>query len=141
MEFLLIYLYVVATNIVAMSGSLMGVCLTVGGMLFVINLTFIPMVRADNMHDEDAIKAIDRVYVQIGRGIKICVISAVLTLFFVFFTPSVKQLGWIVGGGVAWNISQTEEAKKLPDNVLKTLNSFLEGVYEETGNVKDQPQD
>lgn len=42
--------------------------------------------------------------------------------------PSRTDLAWIVGGAGAIHLAQTEEAQKLPDNVLRAMNSFLEGV-------------
>lgn len=44
------------------------------------------------------------------------------------FIPGETRLMKIVGIGSAYHLTQTDEAKKLPDNVLKAVNSFLEGV-------------
>ena len=44
--------------------------------------------------------------------------------------PSTKDLQYIIGGAVAIEIVKSEEARKLPDNVLKSVNTFLEGFNE-----------
>lgn len=57
--------------------------------------------------------------------------SCIITVIFLLVTcliPTKEEIAWIVGGSVAYNLSQTEEAQKLPENTLKALNSFLEGV-------------
>jgi len=46
--------------------------------------------------------------------------------------PSKSDLTYIVGGASLWSVAQTEEAQKLPSNVLKALNTVLESVQEET---------
>lgn len=44
--------------------------------------------------------------------------------------PSKEDLMWIIGGAGAIHVAQSDEARKLPDNVLRAMNSFLEGVGE-----------
>lgn len=44
--------------------------------------------------------------------------------------PDKEELAWIIGGATAVSIATTEEAKKLPDNVFRAANTFLEGVAE-----------
>lgn len=51
-----------------------------------------------------------------------------VSLFLSAFLPGEKQLLRIVGIGAAYHLTQTDEAKKLPDNVLKAANTFLESV-------------
>lgn len=45
--------------------------------------------------------------------------------------PGKEEMAYIIGGGVALKISQTEEAQKLPENTLKALNRFLENIATE----------
>jgi hypothetical protein len=42
--------------------------------------------------------------------------------------PDTEDLKYIIGGAVAWNVAQTEEAQRLPENVLRAANSFLEKI-------------
>lgn len=47
--------------------------------------------------------------------------------------PSKEDLMWIIGGAGVIHVAQSDEARKLPDNVLRAMNSFLEGVGEPRG--------
>lgn len=40
--------------------------------------------------------------------------------------PSDSDLRYIIGGTALFNVSNTEEAQKLPENVLRAANNFLE---------------
>lgn len=48
----------------------------------------------------------------------------------VVLIPDKKDFYFIIGGSVALSLSQNEEAQKLPNNVLKALNAFLEETVE-----------
>lgn len=47
--------------------------------------------------------------------------------------PSYKQMAFIVGG--TW-VASSEEVQKLPDNVAKTVNSYLEQLNEDMDEEK-----
>jgi len=72
-----------------------------------------------------------RIYKEMAKSIKLYVI------FFACFSvinsaiPSKEEAAWIIGGSFAFDIAQTDEAQKLPDNVLRAVNNFLEDSVKE----------
>lgn len=66
-----------------------------------------------------------------GKWAKRYLICAACFLVVDSFYPDKEDLAFIFGGAIAVDIATTEEAQKLPDNLLKAANSFLEGVYTE----------
>ncbi len=56
-------------------------------------------------------------------------------LFMSSFIPSKEDIKYIIGGAAVWNsaeyLASSEEAKQIPDNILKAMNSFLEETQKE----------
>lgn len=48
----------------------------------------------------------------------------------ILIVPSKEDMYFILGGSALIAVGKTEEAKKLPDNVLKAANTFLEKLQE-----------
>lgn len=61
------------------------------------------------------------------RKLKTIIAVPIILLLFGIAIPSEKQLMFIAGGYFATN---NEEAKKLPENVLKAVNNFLKNIQE-----------
>lgn len=64
---------------------------------------------------------------------KVMASVAVICLLTSIFIPSKEQAIWIAGGHIATN---AEGIEKLPDNVVRAANAFLESV----SNEESQPQ-
>lgn len=113
MEFLLIYLYTVLEKFSVLAG------VTIFALLAGILITAIV-----TEYGEEADK-IKELFFRRWVFYTLAVCLALLVL-----TPSKKDVAWIIGGGVAYNVATTDEAKKLPDNVLGALNRFIESAEE-----------
>jgi hypothetical protein len=50
--------------------------------------------------------------------------------------PSRSDLAFIIGGHYA---THSAEAQKLPDNILKAMNAFLQGIQKEKNDTADTP--
>lgn len=48
------------------------------------------------------------------------------------FLPSIDKWKYIIGGAVLFNLAKTDEAQKLPTNILEAANVFLEKIKEES---------
>lgn len=63
---------------------------------------------------------------------KISSITAVILILFYIFIPSSTQLYAIYGiGGTIDYLKENKEAEKIPDNILKAANTFLENYTKE----------
>lgn len=60
------------------------------------------------------------------QSIKILTVLLILRMV----VPNKTEVGYIIGGSVVLNVASSSEAQKLPENVLKAANKFLEGVGE-----------
>lgn len=71
------------------------------------------------------------------KWIKYSIITLILSVMAKVFTPSTKDAYIIYGvGNTIDYLKSSEEAKKLPDNALKALNSYLESIKEENDSDK-----
>jgi len=68
------------------------------------------------------------------KRLKIIGYPTIALMFLGCLVPNSKDLQWIIGGSVAYSIATTDEAKKLPDNLLKSMNIFLENTFEQKDN-------
>lgn len=112
---LAIYLYLTLSNLV-------GVALifsAFGAAIFIA----IWIVACDRENGEDVEKWCAR---HIKKVLATVIILGVLNVMI----PSRSDLAWIIGGSAAYTTLTSDEAARLPDNVLKAANSFLEGVAE-----------
>lgn len=110
--------------------SLMTSALFVGFFFTIVSagVAIIFHLQAEDTHDEDRelrYSTISKYGWKWARGM---VILWLVSLFLSAFLPGEKQLLRIVGVGAAYHLTQTDEAKKLPDNVLKAVNTFLENA-------------
>lgn len=71
------------------------------------------------------------------KWIKYSLAILILSVIARIFTPSTKDAYIIYGvGNTIDYLKSSEEAKKLPDNALKALNSYLESIKEENDSDK-----
>ena len=77
------------------------------------------------MDDEEIPSAIKGAYTKLAKVI----IFVCLPIYLLF--PDKEDIAYIFGGTALISIAQTEEAQKLPDNILEAVNVFLEGVADE----------
>lgn len=71
------------------------------------------------------------------KWIKYFLTILILSVIAEVFTPSTKDAYIIYGvGNTIDYLKSSEEAKKLPDNALKALNSYLESIKEENDSDK-----
>jgi hypothetical protein len=121
--FILTWLYFSLQSLMK-SAMVVGFFFTIvsAGVAVVFNL------QAEDTHNEDRqlrYSTISKYGWKWARGM---VILWLVSLFLSAFLPGEKQLLRIVGVGAAYHLTQTDEAKKLPDNVLKAVNTFLENA-------------
>lgn len=74
----------------------------------------------------------------IKYGFKFTTIIVIICTFFDVTTPSEKQLYTIAGGYVATN---TQDVAKLPDNVVKAVNAWLEKATSYADDKKPEKKD
>ena len=71
------------------------------------------------------------------KWIRYSLATLILSVMAKVFTPSTKDAYIIYGvGNTIDYLKSSEEAKKLPDNALKALNSYLESIKEENDSDK-----
>ncbi len=70
------------------------------------------------------------------RGIKIFGSILIISLIISSITPTDKQIYMVAGGYAATN---DKELKKLPDNVLKAANSYLESLQKDLDKKSNNP--
>ena len=73
---------------------------------------------------------------KIVRSWKLLVYPCVALTILSSFYPSKSDLAWIAGGTAAASIASSDEAKELPDNLLKAANAFLAGLNEDEGDIE-----
>ena len=62
------------------------------------------------------------------KTLKTTLVSFTVVLSINCFYPSKEDLAWIIGGSVAINVAQMEEAQELPQNLIDAANKFLEST-------------
>ena len=87
--------------------------------------------RADFYQDE--IKRAKLYYPKLLKALKTTIIVSIISTLFNIGIPSRSEIYTIVGGSIAHSIAtdNKKELNKLPKNLLKATNSFLEGLEEE----------
>ena len=110
MSILFLYVLVVLINL-----KVIFICLSISA--FIVSLVII-FFSYDQFFEDDKIEDFRRI---MKKG-KILLISSVLLGGLVCFIPSWKQIAVIVGVNYLTN---NEEAKKLPSNILKYINKKL----------------
>jgi len=113
---LLIYLYVLFGNLRGLAIFFIALCL-----FFVL---FSPMLFVFIDDEEEALITIKKIAKKLFYWV------AIPSIMLIALYPNKEDLILIVGGTALISVAQTEEAQKLPENVLKAANAFLEGVYE-----------
>lgn len=115
-----IYLYVVIENLVAGLKALVVV-----GVVAFLFMSFATLITSFDKHVSDIAK---RDYERCKRWLKsVCLWFCVTSILVVFF-PDREDVALIFGGAALVSVAQTEEAQKLPENVLKAANKFLDEV-------------
>lgn len=125
MEFIILYLYIALEEFLSLY---MLPILFFGVIMVVIGIigSFIP--------DCEITEGGKRM-ITLLRRLGFSLLSFILVLSLI--VPSKQGMLWIIGGGAAYNIATSEEAKKLPDSVLKALNMFLEDIQEEEASSEE----
>lgn len=78
----------------------------------------------------DDLTSESEIYLSLRKHLKNAVVTFGVLVLCNSLYPDKEELAWIIGGAAAVSVATTEEAKKLPDNVLRAANTFLEGVAE-----------
>ena len=116
-EALIIWLY---TSLLTAKGTLVAIALLVGVISPLAHLLY---------YIEDRPVGVEPFLFTKNKWIGIFIAFAVLMNVVV---PSKDDMKYIIGGSVLWNtttsVLDSDEAKKLPSNVLKAANTFLEEV-------------
>lgn len=121
---LLLYLYVVFDNVAGVCNAI----ITFSLIAMAINIIVFLIVWGED-GTEDATKVLEKSK-KLWKKIRLFPIF-IASLLFITLYPDKEDLALIFGGTALVHVAQTEEAQKLPDNLLKAANAFLEGVYEE----------
>lgn len=74
------------------------------------------------------------------RLLKWSIVSVFVTGLIASAYPSPRDLQWIIGGAVTYHVIQNEEVQKLPENLLKATNTFLEGIHSPEEILNEQQQ-
>lgn len=126
---LLIYLYIVAGN-VASACAVTAFVLAICYFFPLIMTAIISGFGYDTRFSSDELSPESKGFIAMRRHFK----SVVIALAFLGSVPALypdkDDVAWILGGAAAVHVAQTEEAKKLPDNLLRAANTFLEGISE-----------
>lgn len=115
---ILLYLYTVLTGLSYLAASIIF-------LLAIASAFFIALLATD--YEKNNIKvqeAFNKVFKKPLKWLLPICIAIVLLV------PTKDELYFIVGGSALITVGTTEEAKKLPDNVLKAANTFLEKLQE-----------
>ncbi len=110
-------LYFIFVIVPGLSSFLTGIFFI--GTLILIGSGVLCGVTAEN-RDEEACKVA-------GKWFKNTFITLAFCMFISIFIPSEKQMLTLVGG---YAVTNNEQIQKLPDNVLKAANAYLEGLVE-----------
>lgn len=111
------------------------------GIVSVITFVIMLIIICENSDYEDDLK---RTLKWIKKPIIICFIVSILSFVISAFLPNTKQMATIIIVPKITNaISQNEELKKLPDNVLKLANEWIvklspEQTIEQSKKVEEQ---
>lgn len=134
---LLIYLYIVIGNL----KWLVVIVSTIGAIGSLATLVFGIISKFGTVTGNTSDYSCDRLYGDnllpeakwyhaLYKATKPFAIASFVLLILSSLYPSKKDLAVIFGGTALVSVASSEEAKKLPDNILKAANAFLEGVYE-----------
>lgn len=134
-EAIIIYLYLAIGNVikaVTVFASLYMAILFLSAFIVYIKADFERIVENRGIPLERVKDSMGVLKAKMAIGIFIVVV------FLGALYPSEKDIKYIIGGTAIWKtadyLADNEEAKKIPDNVLKAMNSFLEQVNEEPTN-------
>lgn len=120
---LFLYLYVFLLNV----STMIIMASIVAAIFWVLLALFTSLCIAGTVEKErEALRSINAFVWAKKKWLILCAVLICLT-------PSRSDLYFIAGGAVAISISQSEEAKKLPDAALKALLNFLETLSTEEG--------
>jgi|GEM_PF-6573344 len=126
---LLIYLYIVAGNF-ASAFAAAAFILAIGYFVPLSVMGLFSSFGSDTHWSSDELSPESKGFIAMRRHFK----SVVIALAFLGSVPALypdkDDVAWILGGAAAVHVAQTEEAKKLPDNLLRAANTFLEGISE-----------
>jgi len=109
----------------------MWILLVIGGALSVFIAIFL-LACSEEFFSGSMSEGDKRIYQEMAKYIK------VYAIFFACFSvinaavPDKEEAVWIIGGTFAFDIAKTDEAQKLPDNVLEVVNKFLEDAAKES---------
>lgn len=108
------------TRLCALNDLMLLVCMMSG----IITSVFVSMYFARPWRDEDNEEYITTLVKKMTKRLfyAFCISTTLVT-----FIPDKKDLMVIIGGGAIYDyVQSSEEVKKLPDNVVKALNDWLE---------------
>lgn len=126
MEYFIIYLYLSLYDLLSNFATILGLAL----LPFSLALGFCTTEWLDNHHREENKAEKYKKTWMYSTG-KTYIIACLIMFVVCSFVPSPKQLAIIVGLPAAYNVATSTEAQKLPDNILKAVNGFLEETAKE----------
>jgi len=144
-EAVMIYLYVVFGNLVDVAGFF---AFAVGFFYFMI--LFFASVNADAKEVKEKYSSTNEYFAETMKKIKFWTGFKFILFAFVLnsFYPTTENIKYIIGGAVAWNTAEwvagSPDAKRIPENVLKAMNKFLEnadGISDAVNNVTKEVVD
>lgn len=143
-EAFMIYMYISAGNLISsLLGLSVGLLIAYGIMAFFLSIGWAESTVRE-AYNSEINKYITKwsTLLRVKIGLSIIVISSVLSSMY----PTHEDIKYIIGGAVAWNaatwISESDEAKRIPTNVLNAMESFLgdidgEAIKESVDKVSD----
>ena len=138
MEFFLIYLFVMSSEIAAMLLTLGKVLLIPTAITLVVS-TVVCVIAGiegefEEMWDSDIVNFIKRLA-------KWCIPIGLSLIVFSKLIPNEKQLAIIVGSGVAYNVLTSEPAQRIGGKALELLQKKIDDALEEGDNDGSQTKE
>ena len=134
-EFIWIYLYVAMSNL----NVLLGFMLTIVAIfLFVRYMISADKASYDRLYPDGKKNHEDlkKKHVELKRN-KTLVSMVLLFVFLTTFLPSESDIKTIIAGGLIWKggkaTSEISGIEQLPENLVRAMNGFLEGIIDDSG--------
>ena len=104
------------------------------GYAFALSFAFVAViVDVDKDEDEDKAESVGSVisnaYLKLKRFIFVKTVCAMVIIIVLY--PSKATLGTMIGAYATSELMQNKEAQKLPSNVFRSMNKFLERINDE----------
>lgn len=138
MEFFLIYLFVMASEIAAMMLTLGKVLLIPATITMVVSTVICVLAGTEGYFEEmwDS-----EVMTFIKRLAKWCIPIGLSLIVFSKLIPNEKQLAIIVGSGVAYNVLTSEPAQRIGGKALELLQKKIDKALEDEDNNGSQTKE